>query len=202
MGLGLRHLYALAAGKFCRHFAACLLLAPGVTVCGAYAATFEATTLSGVIQQPTSQYYHAIYGLNARFATDGQGLIGTLRYLERPEFQAEGYKDKDYGGFVLIGTKLTKWTGHGIFAHFGYGKMFGYTRAASPETRAGFAADSSRSSYSIRGLTAALEYNVRIGSYDFGLGHQTFIGYVDAFQLSSLVAWPFNVFNINLGMHW
>lgn len=167
----------------------------------ASAATFAVLTSGGVLQQPTSHYYHACYGLGLEAASDKQGVIGRIHYIERPEFETEvesetgeriRFQDKDYGGFVTVGTKLTKQPKHGLFAYFGAGRVAGYIRTSDGQSR-GFA---------LPGLTTIVEYQAQVASFVFAAGHQTFAGYVDTAQLYAFVAWPYNVFNASMGYRW
>jgi hypothetical protein len=167
----------------------------------ASAATFTVITSGGVLQQPTSHYYHACYGLGLEAASDRQSIIGRISYIERPEFGTEvesetgeriRFRDKDYGGFVTVGTKLTKQPKHGLFAYFGGGRVAGYIRTSNGESR-GFA---------LPGLTTIVEYQAQVGRFVFAAGHQTFAGYVDTAQLYAFVAWPYNVFNASMGYRW
>lgn len=153
------------------------------------------------MQQPTSHYYLAIYGGAFDVASDDLKVIGRVQYLERPEFSNSGFADKDFGGFAMIGTALTKVakTGGALFAYFGAGRMEGYVRAEE-ERRDDVPVAERR--YAIPGPTAAVEYSYRWKSIDVAINHQTFIGYADRAQTDAYVAWPFNFFQATVGVLW
>ncbi|MCX6109035.1 MAG: hypothetical protein NTZ90_05455 [Proteobacteria bacterium] len=165
----------------------------------ATAATWSINSTGGVLQQPTSHYYHAIYGAEALFATTTEGLLIRASYLERPEFHDAGYADKDYGWFGLIGTKVTKAANHGLFAFIGGGRMSGYVKADSDYR--GTSGEASNH-YLISGLTVAMAYGVHLGPVYLAAEQQTFVGYVDKVQLDALVGWPFHFFQIKAGLSW
>ncbi len=152
------------------------------------------------MQQPTSHYYHAVYGVNADASTESQGLILRMQYLERPEFKYAGFADKEYGWFASVGTKVTGPKDRGLFAFFGGGRMTGYTRA-EPATRLGDGTARKRA-FALPGPLASLEYAVRWKSFDVALSHAAFVGFVDNEQTEAYVAWPYNVFALNLGVAW
>lgn len=165
------------------------------------AASVGFLTSAGVLQQPTSHYYHACYGVSIEAANNRQSFVLRINYLERPEFATEvtsesedkiRYTDKEYGGFLTLGTKLTKQPKHGLFAYFGGGRMAGQIRASDRQER----------SFSLPGLTAAIEYQRQFGNVILAAGHQTFAGYVDQAQLYAFVAWPYNIFNASIGYRW
>ena len=173
----------------------CLALRPEA----AEAVTLKVASTGGLMQQPTSQYYHAVYGGYVEIASASQRLIGRGQYVERPEFSNVGYVDKDYGAFAQVGAKLTAAKTHGLLAFVGYGRMSGYIRAESA-TRA--QTDVSERHYAIPGPIAAVEYAVRLGRIDLAVNHQTFVGFADRTQTDAYVAWPFNFFQVSAGVLW
>lgn len=166
----------------------------------ASAVVVKIASTGGLLQQPTSHYYHAIYGGLVDVARDDDWVIGRVQYLERPEFNVSGFADKDYGAFAMIGTKLTKAKSHGLYAFFGAGRMLGYVRASNDDTRLQAAAISR--DYSLPGPTATVAYAWRWRSLELAANHQTFIGYVDEAQTEAYVAWPFNIFQATIGVAW
>lgn len=167
----------------------------------AQGASLAVSTSAGVMQQPTSHYYHACYGMNLDAATDKQNFLARISYVERPEFvtsvatdtnQKTRFADKEFAGFVLIGSKLTKTRSHGLYALFGAGQMRGYITSSTNLDR----------KFSLPGVTAMAEYQVQKKQLVFAAGHQTFVGYVDKTQLNALVAWPYNFFQASIGYRW
>lgn len=182
-----------------RLLAALALAALATGAIEARAVTVKAATTVGLMQQPTSHYYLFSYGGEAELQSDAEGGILRFQYVERPEFRTTGFRDKDFGGFVLAGTKLGKEKGRGLYAFLGLGQMAGYTKSVAgapgigvPETR----------HYALNGPTAALEYLARLGPIDFALGHQTFVGFVDRAEMQAYVAWPYNFFSASMGYRW
>jgi len=162
--------------------------------------TVEVESVGGIMQQPTSHYYLASYGVNADVATDDQRIIGRGSYLERPEFRNAGYADKDSGWFGFVGTKITKQSNRGLYAFLGFGRMAGYVKTTPAVAAAEVPPE--KVSYTVNGVTAALEYAAKLGPFSVALSHQTFIGYVNSEQLQAYVAWPFNFYTASLGVSW
>jgi hypothetical protein len=159
----------------------------------------------GVMQQPSSHYYLAIYGGTVDAGTSDERFLARIAYFERPEFRDAGFADKDMGWFAMAGTKIKGAGetagpyGRGLYAFFGVGEMAGYVRADADAV----APDTPRErDYRLAGLTAALEYDLKLAGVVVGFGHQTFVGYVDRTQAEAFVAWPFNTFQMRLGYAW
>jgi hypothetical protein len=159
------------------------------------AVTYSVGTTGGLMQQPTSHYYHAVYGGFFEVGSDTEKFLGRAAYIERPEFRSVGFIDKDYGYFAMAGTKVTKTKNHGLFAFMGFGKMAGYIKADPTSAEA---SDLQSRNYSMPGPTALLEYMWRFHGLTIAANHQTFVGYQDQTQLKAYVAWPYNLFQVNL----
>lgn len=171
----------------------------------ASAAVVRVASTGGVMQQPSSHYYLAIYGGSVDVGTSDERFLVRGAYLERPEFEDAGFADKDMGWFAMAGTKVkgageaSGPNGRGLFAYFGVGEMAGYVRADADAV----GPDTARErNYRLGGLSAALEYDLSLAGVVFGVSHQTFIGYVDRTQTDAFVAWPFNTFQMRLGYAW
>lgn len=165
----------------------------------ALAATFKVASTGGLMQQPTSHYYHAIYGLAVEGGVESQKFVVRGSYLERPEFRNAGFRDKDYGYFLMAGTKITKTKDRGLYAYFGGGRMLGYVKA-DPDTAV--EGDAKERDFGISGPSAVLEYVFRWKKLDLAANHQTFIGYGDKAQAEAYVAWPYNFFQVSAGIAW
>jgi len=163
-----------------------------------YAAVFSVGTTAGVMQQPTSHYYHATYGAEFTSGTNSEAFLVRSAYLERPEFRGGDYADKDYGWFVLVGSKVTKKSNHGLYAYMGGGRMAGYTKDRAPSSTT----FSTPSNYVQSGLVSGIEYAVTLGGFEMAAEHMLFVGAVDKVQLQSYVAWPFTFFQIRVGAKW
>lgn len=157
-------------------------------------------TAGGLMQQPTSHYYHAVYGVSLDVATESQKGIIRAHYIERPEFRSLGFADKDYGWFGQIGTKVLGPADHGLFAFFGAGRMEGYVRVIDRER---IDSDVVARKYALPGPTASVEYVWRLGGVvDLAVNHQTFVGYVSKEEVEAYVAWPYNFFMLEAGYKW
>ncbi len=173
-------------------------LAVGLLVAAqARAVTFRAETTAGLMQQPTSHYYHLIYGGLFEISAEKDVAIGRVSYVERPAFKKSGFVDQDRGIFAMIGRKLGKAATHGVYPFFGVGQVSGYVR--SDPAAAGITERETRT-FALPGLVAALEYQARFGPVAIGGGHQTFVGYVDADELRAFVAWPYNFYQVHAGV--
>lgn len=179
----------------------------GVDIRNIYALpALKLATTAGLMQQPTSHYYCAVYGVVVDFGTENESFLTRASYVERPEFRSNGFVDKEYGWFAQIGSKLTKAKSHGLYAYIGAGRMRGYMKLDKdfdrPQASSSSTATSinvSKRSFTLPGATATLEYAARLGSTTLAASHQTFIGYVDDQQLEAKVAWPYNFFQLTLG---
>ena len=78
-----------------RHICALLIMWVAVIVPShAQAITMHAGTSGGLMQQPTSNYYHAVYGGYLQVSTDSE-VVTKRSHSERPEFNANGFSDKE-----------------------------------------------------------------------------------------------------------
>lgn len=163
-----------------------------------FSITFHVGTHSGVMTQPSSNYYHAVYGGYFDLGTDDRRFFSRVSYVERPKFTAAGYIDQDYAESFIIGTKVTKAKTHGLLAGIGGGLVGGYIKPDPdyPE------ANGEKRSYRLPGISTMIEYSLEWKHIDLGIGHQTFIGHADSEQLRAYVAWPYNFILIRLGAYW
>ena len=149
--------------------------------------------------QPTSSYYHAVYGATIDVASNNELFIFRGYYVERPKFEEGGYVDQEYGSFGAIGTKLNKSKLNNIYAFFGYGKMGGYLATIKNE---GSTSSETNRTYEIPGPMFSLEYGLRLKNFFISLEHISFIGHVDDTQLNARVAWPYNFFMFKTSYLW
>lgn len=173
-------------------------LMSGMGASASYGAVFQGALTSGVMQQPTSSYYHVIYGAQVDLSSKSDGLILRGSYFERPAFKSVGYTDKDYGWSGLLGSKLAGQKNHVFLAFFGGARVFGYVKAVSPSEE-GVSRDRS---FHLPGITAAMEYRWQGERFFLGAGHQAIIGIGDSAQTDAFVAWPFSLFTLSFGGGW
>ena len=171
------------------------LLAPAQ----AEAVVLRVDSTAGLMQQPTSHYYHVIYGGQVSLATASEHVVWNTSYFQRPTFKNLGYADKDYGWFTTIGTKLTKSKDSGVFAAIGGGSVGGWVK--TDKNASGIAKSETRS-FRLIGPTVTLDYEYRLGPVQWSVGHQTFVGFVDRSEVMAYVAWPYNFFTTTMGVTW
>ncbi len=166
--------------------AACFIetVAVGVSVAPSFS--------GGLMQQPTSNYYLACYGL----AIDVQAstFIGRVSYTERPEFSRNGFSEKDGLGLIMAGMSAGKILKGELKVFFGGGVASGYV-AELDENRK----KTSQRTYQLPGPAAAVEYSVSLGKVSFAINHTTFIGYGGRDQTAAFVAWPYNLYFLSTG---
>jgi hypothetical protein len=150
----------------------------------ALAATVRPAVISGLMQQPTSQYYHFTYGAQMDVARKEDAAIVRWQYLERPAFRRVGYVDQDFSGAMFFGTNVLKSGQFGVNALVGGGYAWGYLKeegVASPK----------REGYKLPGMATALEARWTTSLVDVRLAHQVLICQNSKAQLQAYVAWPF-----------
>lgn len=146
--------------------------------------------ISGVMQQPSSQYFHGIYGGQFDLGLDSELILLRGSYLERPAFRSAGFEDQERGAFGFIGTKLTKSASSGFYGFAGYGAMWGYTKSLDENP--------SEDAFRIPGPILGLEYALQFGAAALQISHMTFLGYRGMGQLSALVSWPYTYLCLNV----
>lgn len=158
----------------------------------ASAVVYRIDSSAGLMQQPSSQYYHYTYGGSLSLGIESYQAFMKVNYFERPKFESNGFEDQDYGTFLQFGKKVNKAKWHGLVAYFGYGVMQGHVKkdGENSETRR----------YELEGFTLTLEYEVILKSLRFALNHQTFVGIASKSDLEAYVAWPFNMINLSMGV--
>ena len=150
-----------------------------------FATNLRAGGVFGLMQQPSSEYYSAIYGAEAMI---GEDYVTTFSYLERPKFRASGFEDQERGYFLLSGAKLTKNKTGGLFAKLGFGTMQGYIKSLD---------NNQQSSYSLSGPAAEVQYIFSSSFGEISVAHRMFAAYSTSEQFSAYVLWPYSYFTLN-----
>ncbi len=164
----------------------------------AWAATYKIASLGGLMMQPTSNYFHAVYGASAEVGREDGKLVARMAYLERPQFRSAGFVDQEFFGFFQMGTKLTRAKSHGLWAFVGPGQTTGYVRAEGskyptdnvPPTR----------KHRVPGLNLAMEYAFRWSGFECAATHQILVGHSSNEQLRAYVAWPYHFLLLRMGV--
>jgi len=154
--------------------------------------TIAPTLSGGIMQQPTSNYYLACYGLAIDMRASS--VIARMSYTERPEFSRNGFADKDALGLVMVGMAARKLLNGELKVFFGAGSASGYIAELDENEKKG-----EQRTYRIPGPAASAEYSVQLGSLSFAINHTTFIGYGGKDQTSAFVAWPYNLYFLSTG---
>lgn len=159
-----------------------------------YALGLRTTAMTGLLQQPASQYYHLIYGGSADVQLyRSWSLRGT--YLERPAFSNAGFIDQDFLGYVETGCSFFKHKYGNILGFVGAGRAWGYVKQDPI-----FEKDPSlsRSDYKMNVLALSMEAEFDLGYVDARLGHVMHVGQGDKTQTQSKVAWPYSAYYVSL----
>ena len=146
---------------------------------------------AGLMQQPTSQYYHAVRGGHFDAANEKESLVARIAYTERPEFIDAGYRDRDFAAWIQFGQKLVNYGNVGISAFAGAGEVWGYIKDDKPSK-------ARREDFSLPGLALSMEASSTWDHFDMRLGHSIFAGQKDKTQLESFVVWPYTFFYLSL----
>lgn len=170
--------------------ACCLLVSAD-----AYAWSIEPAISGGLMQQPTSNYYLACYGLSVDLSNQDETFMSRLSYAERPEFNRNGFAEKDSIGLFMAGTTAAKFKYGTVKAFFGGGSAYGYVAKVDSDNRTIL----DRRTYQLPGPAAAVEYVLVAGHFSFAVNHTTFIGYGGKEQTEALVAWPYNFYLLSSG---
>jgi len=146
---------------------------------------------SGLMQQPTSSYYHAVYGGALEAGNQKESFLIRLGYLERPRFELNGFRDQEFFSYVMVGTRVLQRKSHNLLAHVGVGRAQGVLAetAEGGEDR----------HFGMTTLAVSMEYALRLGGFEWGLGHQMLLGNKSAYQSRSQVVWPYSFFLMKLG---
>jgi hypothetical protein len=145
--------------------------------------------MSGVLQQPASQYYHLVRGAAAEVNL-WKSWVVRANYLERPEFQAAGFVDQDFISFVDTGCSFFKRDQFDILAYGGFGRAWGYLKRVEPLGDGTV----NRNDYSMNVLSVSMELSANLKWIDLRLGHAQHIGQGDKYQTEAKVAWPFSTY--------
>ncbi|MGE0171235.1 MAG: hypothetical protein AB7T49_00540 [Oligoflexales bacterium] len=159
--------------------------------------TYNAGTTAGVMLQPSSSYYHFVYGGFGQVGFFDSGFLVRGGYAERPEFRSAGFRDQDSVGYALIGTHLKQSKHQNLSAFCGGAKVRGYVKRIEESE-----GDVNSRSYEIGGVMTAVEYKVVLSHIDIGLSYHAFVGYTSEEELQSYVAWPYNFAFLQAGTSW
>lgn len=150
-------------------------------------ASLRPTIVTGLMQQPSSQYYHYVYGGQLDIARKDDVAYMRLQYLERPAFESAGFIDQDFSAAVFFGKSVLKRGGFGVSALVGAGQNWGYLKEAKVD-------NPRREAYRMPGIGTALEAKWSSARVDLRVSYQTMICQNDRELFDYYVAWPFSWF--------
>jgi hypothetical protein len=171
------------------------LLSEGM-VTAATSTKHNLSLVSGLFQQPTSQYYHQYYGGSYEYLSPGRWPFLRVTYAERPQFNNLGYTDQESTYNLLAGAEAFRNKYSLIKAYVGLGVFQGYIK---PSNDRDYVTSEEKRTFRLNGIHAAMDAVVYRGPVYAALGHEMFVGYVDNSQLEAYVAWPVLFFNFRLG---
>ena len=152
--------------------------------------TYHWGATTGVMQQPTSHYYHLTYGTYLEAASDKKGFLFRLRYAERPKFSTTDFEDQEQAMFTTLGTQVLKSKYGALYGYFGGGNIKGSIRSKESNTTR---------TYELSGLTTEISWAVHFKHFEVALEHQTFVGLASQHEVEAYVGWPFNFYRLSIG---
>ena len=157
---------------------------------------FQAGPTVGLFQQPTSQYYHVVYGGNISAENNSRTFGARYQFVERPRFESAGFADQESVHTLLLGGKVKDlWRRAEVSAFAGGGHVQGYLKPTSEQSKELY----QRRGYLIRGLALELSLATHISKLRLAVSHQTIVGISSESELKSYVAWPYALYNLSIG---
>ncbi len=151
------------------------------------------------MQVPASEYMYAAYGAYAEVGSELRKFVFRLFYMERPEFRANGFADKDSIAAVTIGGQIVGTKNSGLVVMIGPGRASGYVKVTEADLPSvGFTKGASNS-YTLNGMLLEADYEFRMSGFQFAVGHQSLSGVPDNRQFAARVGYTFPSFTIKLG---
>jgi hypothetical protein len=156
-----------------------------------FGASIRPTLVNGLMQQPSSQYYHYVYGGQFDIARNDDVAYMRLQYLQRPAFKNAGFVDQDLSSALFFGKSVLKKGSFGIGALVGAGYNWGYIKEIDNAT-------ASREVYRMPGIGTAIDGRWTSKAVDIRLSYQIMICQNDRELFRYLVAWPFSWFLLSV----
>jgi hypothetical protein len=153
---------------------------------------YELSVDSGLLMQPTSQYYHLAYGVSAE-AEFSKLKFMRIDYTQRPKFSAAGFEDQDSLASVSLGLNLAKklLRTFDLDSYLGYGTASGYISNSSTNEKR---------SYSINGPILTAKASQKWKRFSVAVYHQYFVGLSTPEETRAYVAWPVSVSKLAVGV--
>lgn len=150
----------------------------------------------GLMQQPTSSYFHQVVGGYADAYSDDRSLFLRLGRIQRPEFRSAGFIDQEIYHFGMVGTSLVGAKWFDLEAAAGVGQVTGSLTPVSTELDTRF--------FEVSGSVLSLEGKMIWEIFEVGLSHQLFTGFRTQDQIDINVVWPYVFMQLRVGLnyHW
>lgn len=162
----------------------------------AKAASFQFAGNSGLMVQPSSNYYLLVYGgwVEGGFFNKDVFLVRG-GYMERPRFSASGFVDQEFLGYGLIGARIPSSSKGNLIALVGWSEVSGFIDKSSKDDES----ETTRRRYKMAGPSFYVGYRWTFKKWALGFGHQTIVGFAEPQQTAAFVAWPYNLVLAELG---
>lgn len=169
-------------------FVGLLMLTPAC----AFAISMRPTAATGLMQQPTSQYYHWIYGGMVDVGpTPNLSLRGS--YFERPAFHNAGFVDQEFLAFMQGGGSITQKSIFDIYGFIGGGRVWGYIK---DEASVDGLTPMRRETFAMSALALTMEAGLSFAYMDLRLGHSQILCMGTSEQIKNKVAWPYSTYYV------
>lgn len=156
----------------------------------ALAVSMRPVAVTGVMQQPTSQYYHWIYG-GMFDVGPTPGLSLRASYFERPAFHSAGYVDQEFLAFAQMGGLIARKSIIDIYGFIGGGRVWGYLKEDNSEVAS---TPVRRETFAMPAAAFSMEASLSLGLVDMRIGHSQIVCMGTSDQVKSKVAWPYTTY--------
>jgi hypothetical protein len=158
------------------------------------AVTLQVDSLAGVMSQPASSYFLLVYG-SAVECSFSDSLFLRAMYVERPQFESQGFVEQEAGTFAFVGSQLARVKFFQMKAAIGYGKMQGWIQGPNDGKQ-------EREGYALHGISVDLDAEAHFSRFSAGIRHQIFVGNATDQDLDSYVGWTFGFLLASIGFIW
>ena len=90
------------------------------------ASVYKLGITSGLMQQPTSNYFHHVYGGYFEVGPDKEWLLLRLGYIERPVFESQGFVDQETFSYLAVGHAFPFTGPFSFVCHIGGAQVRGF----------------------------------------------------------------------------
>ena len=142
--------------------------------------------LAGVMTQPSSGYYHSVFGSSFGFFPQKSDFGLTSSFFYRPKVSSRGYTDYEYSQQILVHVLAHRWTQSlSLWVAFGGGEHIGVLKNSS-----GIEAFD-MIHHRLKGVVSGLKLSYQFESVHVEIEHRVMTGVISEDELKMRVAWPF-----------